>query len=177
MLFEEPSFQPKKATRPLLPKDIPTDYEIGFLFNFVCAKSTRFDLEPLYITKRNKFLEYKRISLQSEKGLAYLQPLDDKFYHDFLQFSDAEILKWMTGTGNKYIRDSNTGAWAHFSARELKNLRRHYVDLLSKLWPKLCKWPNVYILLIGKFVSHSQQYVSLSEQPVQFHFSADRDKD
>jgi SNF2 family DNA or RNA helicase len=177
MLFEEPSFQPKKATRPFLPKDIPTDYEIGFLFNFASAKSTRFDLEPVYITRRNKFIDYKRLSLQSERALAYLQPLDDNLYYDFLQFSDTEMLKWMTGTGNKYIRDSNTGAWAHFSARELKNLRKHYVDLLTKIWPRLCKWPNVYVLHAGKFVSHSQQYVSLSEQPVEFAFLAEREKD
>jgi SNF2 family DNA or RNA helicase len=177
MLFEEPSFQPKKATRPFLPKDIPTDYEIGFLFNFASSKSTRFDLEPLYITRRNKFIEYKRISLQAERGLAYLQPLDDKFYNDFIQFSNTEILKWMTGTGNKFIRDSNTGDWAHFSARELKNLRRHYVELLFKLWPTLCKWPNVYILNAGRFVSHTQQSVSLSEHPIKISFTADRDKD
>src|SRR3954462_13971395 len=104
MLFDEEKSAPKPAVRPALGADMTLDYEIGFLFNFVSSKSTRFDLEPVLIYKLNGKTEYKRISLQVEKGLAFLQPLSDSFYNDLLGFSDHQLLQWMTRTGNRFIR-------------------------------------------------------------------------
>lgn len=75
MLFAEDRLQPKVPMRPDLPAGFTIDYEIGFLFNFSSNKSTRFDLEPLLVYNKGKLPEYKRISLQAEKGLAFLQPL------------------------------------------------------------------------------------------------------
>src|SRR5687768_13502357 len=118
MLFEEDKTIYKKAVRPTLPSSYELKYEIGFLFNFVSSKSTRFDLEPVLIYEVNGTREYRRISLQVEKGLAFLQSLDDAFYGDLLEFSDNQLLKWMTATGNRFIR-SHSGSWAHLSAREL----------------------------------------------------------
>lgn len=171
MLFEEDKFVAKVETRPKLPKGTPVDYELGFLFNFIAGKSTRFDLEPILIQKKDKAIEYKRISIQSEKGLAYLQPLEESLYNDLIQFSDNKILNWMSATGNRFIRNSNTGNWSHKSAKELINLRRHYRDLLEKLWPALSTWPNVFLLGSGRFNNTQQFGVQVSKEPVTIKFA------
>jgi SNF2 family DNA or RNA helicase len=163
MLFEEEKSTFKPAARPALAADITLDYEIGFLFNFVSSKSTRFDLEPVLIYKLNGKTEYKRISLQVEKGLAFLHPLSDSFYNDLLGFSDEQLLQWMSRTGNRFIR-SETGSWAHVSARELINLRKHYVTILQKLWPTLSSWPHIFVLKTGRFSNVYQQTLKLGKQ-------------
>jgi superfamily II DNA or RNA helicase len=177
MLFEQDTNTSKETSRPALPKGTNIDYEIGFLFNFASGRSTGFDFEPLLIYKSSNAIEYKRISLQSQKALAYLQPLDDGLYNDFLQFSDAKMLTWMTSTGNKFIRNTNTGSWTHASARELKNIRKHYVNLLHKIWPKLIEQPNVFILKSGRFDNYKQQSVQLRKQPVNIRFSVELERD
>src|SRR5690606_10848122 len=82
MLFEEEKKVYKKSARPKPPADHVLKYELGFLFNFVSAKSTRFDLEPVLIYELNGITEYRRISLQVEKGLAFLHTLEERFYED-----------------------------------------------------------------------------------------------
>jgi SNF2 family DNA or RNA helicase len=177
MLFEEEKIQPKVHVRPTLPPGTPTDYSLGFLFNFVSGKSTRFDFEPVIILDRAGVKEYKRISLQAEKGLAYLQPLDDPFYRELLHFSDTKILDWMTSTGNRFIRNTTTGTWAHTSAKELVNLRKHYRDLLQKLWPFLLKEKNLFILKTGRFNNFQQQPAKIGAKPASFRFQADKSGD
>lgn len=173
MLFEDFGSEPKKEVRPVLPKGFVIDYQIGFLFNFVSGKSTRFDLEPVLIVKEKTGIEYKRISLQAEKGLALLQPLPDQFYNEYIGFSDNKLLQWMTATGNRFIRNISTGTWAHKSARELVALRKHYVDLLQKVWPYLVKWPHLFILKQGRFNSQLPQTVKLGAEPARFSFTLD----
>ncbi|HPH46065.1 MAG TPA: DEAD/DEAH box helicase, partial [Chryseolinea sp.] len=177
MLFELESITPKEPTRPTLPKGTVIDYEIGFLFNFASSRSTSFDLEPILIHKRHTSFEYKRISLNAEVALAYLQPLPDDLYNDFLQFSDNKILNWMTGTGNKFIRNANTGSWSHSSVRELKNIRKHYVNLLHKIWPKLMEQPHLFILKSGRFNNYGQENVKLGKQPAEIRFSVEQEQD
>ncbi len=174
MLFEEEKIEPKVQVRPTLPPGTVIDYTIGFLFNFVSGKSTRFDFEPVLIYDKGGLKEYKRISLQAEKGLAFLQPLAEPFYQDLLHFSDNKILEWMTRTGNRFIRNTTTGTWAHTSAKELINLRKHYRDLLQKLWPELCVQQDLFILKTGRFNNFSQQTVKLGQAPATFKFQADR---
>src|SRR5690606_5595505 len=142
---------------------------IGFLFNFVSSKSTRFDLEPVLIYEVNGKREYKRISLQVEKGLAFLHQLDDALYEDLLEFSDTKLLRWMTATGNRFIRN-HSGTWAHVSARELVNLRKHYIDILRKLWPVLTGWPHVFVLTAGRFSNTQQTPIRPAPQPPEFRF-------
>jgi non-specific serine/threonine protein kinase len=177
MLFEEEKIEPKVQVRPMLPQGTVIDYSIGFLFNFVSGKSTRFDFEPILISDKNGTREYRRISLQAEKGLAYLQPLSESFYQDLLHFSDNKILNWMTHTGNRFIRNTTTGAWAHTSAKELVNLRRHYRDLLQKLWPALSSQKDLFILRTGRFNNFQQQAVKISNVLPAFSFQADRKGD
>lgn len=172
MLFEEHKPVYKKPERPTLPPGYELKYEIGFLFNFVSSKSTRFDLEPVLSYRVNGTVEYRRISLQVEKGLAFLHGLEDSFYEDLLAFSDARLLKWMTSTGNRFIRN-HSGSWAHLSARELVNLRKHYVEILHKLWPTLTRWPDVFVLKAGRFNNSRQNIVKLSPTPPELRFSAD----
>jgi SNF2 family DNA or RNA helicase len=173
MLFEENKNEYKKAVRPVLPASYELEYEIGFLFNFVSGKSTRFDLEPVLIYNVNGTAEYKRISVQVEKGLAFLQPLEDSFYKDLLEFSDHQLLQWMTRTGNRFIRN-HSGSWAHLSAKELINLRKHYRKLLQKLWPTLITWPHIFYLKIGRFSNTRQNRIQLSPQPPEFRFIVDQ---
>ena len=172
MLFEEEKKVYEKAARPVLPASYALKYDIGFLFNFVSSKSTRFDLEPVLIYEVNGTLEYKRISLQVEKGLAFLHRLDDTFYEDLLEFSDNKLLKWMTATGNRFIRN-HSGSWAHATSRELINLRKHYIDIVRKLWPVLTEWPHVFVLEAGRFNNLKQTPVKLSAAPPTFRFSAE----
>lgn len=176
-LFDQQSSTPKDHPRPKLPKGVPIDYEIGFLFNFATSRSVNFDLEPVLIFKRGSHFEYKRISLQAEVALPYLQPLDDIFYNNFLEFSDQRILKWMAATGNKYIRNATNGAWSHATARELKNLRKRYRDLLHTLWPRLATWPHLFILKTGRYNNFAQERVAVSSQPPQIRISAGLEKD
>jgi SNF2 family DNA or RNA helicase len=171
MLFEQEFNTPKEAARPTLPKDFELKFEIGFLFNFVSSKSTRFDLEPVLIFEVAGKTDYKRISLGVDKGLAFLHMLDDEFYKQLLEFSDNKLLEWMTRTGNRFIRN-HSGSWAHVSARELHNLRKHYIDLLKSLWPKLQQQKNLFILKIGRFSNTQQQTVSLGNE-VKLSFKAD----
>ncbi|MBT1695297.1 DEAD/DEAH box helicase [Fulvivirgaceae bacterium PWU4] len=173
MLFDEPKPEPKKAERPALPAGFDLNYRIGFLFNFVSGKSTRFDLEPVLIYPVNGKTEYKRISLQVEKGLALLHSLDNQLYDDLMEFSDNQLLQWMTRTGNRFIRN-HSGTWAHVSARELVNLRRHYIELLHKLWPALSQWPDLFVLKAGRFNNYQQQTVKLGQQPANFSFKVER---
>ena len=172
MLFEEPRKEFKKVVRPSLPADFKLAYEIGFLFNFNSGKSTRFDLEPILIYQVNGITEYKRISLQVEKGLAFLQSLDDSFYTALLEFSDNHLLKWMTNTGNRFIRN-HSGTWAHVSAKELVNLRKHYIEILQKLWPGLRTRPHLFFLKAGRFSNTQQNQIKLSANPPEFRFSVD----
>src|SRR5690349_4865319 len=173
MLFEEEKKAYQKTARPKLPASYELKFEIGFLFNFVSSKSTRFDLEPVLIYQLNGTTEYRRISLQVDKGLAFLQGLDDDFYNDLLEFSDNQLLKWMTATGNRFIRN-HAGTWAHVSARELVNLRRHYIEILQKLWPRLTSWPHVFILRAGRFSNTQQTAVKVSGHPPEFQFIAEQ---
>jgi non-specific serine/threonine protein kinase len=170
MLFDQERIEPKREERPALPAGFTMEYQIGFLFNFVSGKSTRFDLEPVLIYTLNGVTEYKRISLSVEKGLALLHPLDDAFYKDLLQFSDNQLLEWMTRTGNRFIRN-HSGSWAHVSVRELVNLRKHYRDLLEKLWPKLSSWPRLYFLKNGRFSNTQQQAIKLGTGQINFNFN------
>lgn len=172
MLFEEDKTVYKRPVRPTLPPTYELKYEIGFLFNFVSSKSTRFDLEPVLTYELNGVREYKRISLQVEKGLAFLQSLDDSFYEDLLEFSDNQLLKWMTATGNRFIRN-HSGSWAHVSARELVNLRKHYIEILKKLWPRLSQWPNLYFLKAGRFNNTQQSPIKLGTQSPEFKFNVE----
>ncbi len=165
----------KKIIRPLLPKGFVVDYEIGFLFNFSSSKSTHFDLEPILVYNKSKTPEYKRISLQVEKGLALLQSLEDSFYTDLLHFSDASLIHWMSATGNRFIRNTGTGGWAHASTRELLNLRKHYIHLLHKLWPTLRTSSNIFILKNGRFSNSSLQPVLLGREPAEISFSANHE--
>jgi len=176
MLFPDEKEERKRAERPGLPPGTVIDYEIGFLFNFVSAKSTRFDLEPVLIFRKDGAVEYKRISLQAERGLAYLQPLEEPFYKDLLAFSDNHLLEWMTRTGNRFIRN-HSGTWSHVSVKELMNLRKHYIELLHKLWPVLHTWPDLFILKAGRFVPSGpgQKPVKLGKDPASFTFTADSD--
>ncbi|HYG03545.1 MAG TPA: DEAD/DEAH box helicase [Chryseosolibacter sp.] len=175
MLFEEERIAPKKFVRPSLPKDFTLEYDLGFLFNFVSGKSTRFDLEPVLIYQSNGPKEYKRISLQVDKALAFLQPLEEQFYQDLVQFSDHHLLEWMTRTGNRFIRN-HSGSWAHVSAKELTNLRKHYRDLLEKLWPNLLKQEQLFILKTGRFNNYEPTRIKLSESKPQFSFSLSAEK-
>jgi SNF2 family DNA or RNA helicase len=175
MLFEEEKIE-IKPVRPTLPPGFTIDYSIGFLFNFVSGKSTRFDLEPVLVYRKGSAAEYKRISLQAERGLAYLQPLDETHYNNFTEFSDNKILDWMSRTGNRFIRN-HSGTWAHVSARELVNLRKHYRNLLEKMWPILVNWPELYILRIGRFNPTNPTTVKLSSNPPQFEFRVERNRD
>lgn len=175
MLFEEERIE-IKPTRPVLPPGFVIDYKIGFLFNFASGKSTRFDLEPVLIYHRDNGSEYKRISLQAERGLAFLQPLSEPLYNDFTEFSDNKILAWMTRTGNRFIRN-HSGSWAHVSSRELINLRKHYRNLLEKLWPMLSDWPDLFILRAGRFNQNSPTRVKISSDIPRFTFRVDRNKD
>lgn len=171
--FEDEKQEDKNISkRPTLPPDVPIDYELGFLFNFVSGKSTRFDVEPVLILKDRVFVEYKRISLNVERGLAFLGPIDDEFYNDLLEFSDRKLLEWMTNTGNRFIRN-HSGTWAHTTARGLINLRKHYIVLLQKLWPKLRTWPHLFILTTGRFNFSKQKEVKLGEAPMQLSFTAE----
>src|SRR5688572_30270878 len=176
MLFEEDKNIYKKAVRPTLPETYQLRFDIGFLFNFASGKSTRFDLEPVLIYQVNGTTEYRRISLQVEKGLAFLQYLDNTFYEDLLEFSDDQLLKWMTATGNRFIRN-HSGSWAHLSARELVNLRKHYVEILHKLWPALITWPHVFYLKAGRFSNTNQNRIHLSPNTPEFRFTADQKGD
>lgn len=176
MLFEEEKNVYKKAARPVLPASHELKFDIGFLFNFVSSKSTRFDLEPILIYEVNGTTEYKRISLQVEKGLAFLQALDDTFYEGLLEFSDNQLLKWMTRTGNRFIRN-HSGSWAHLSARELVNLRKHYIEILQKLWPALSTWPHLFCLKAGRFSNSRPQDIQLGHHPPEFRFSFDQKGD
>ncbi|HEY9490018.1 MAG TPA: hypothetical protein VIQ51_16890, partial [Chryseosolibacter sp.] len=176
MLFEEEKNVYQKAVRPTLPASHALKFEIGFLFNFVSSKSTRFDLEPVLFYQVNGTTEYKRISLQVEKGLAFLQSLDNAFYDDLLEFSDNKLLKWMTATGNRFIRN-HSGTWAHLSAKELINLRKHYIEILNKLWPTLAKWPHLYYLKAGRFNNARQNTIILSPNRPQFRFTAEQKGD
>src|SRR5688572_28938364 len=173
MLFEEDKNIYKKAVRPTLPETYQLRFDIGFLFNFASGKSTRFDLEPVLIYQVNGTTEYRRISLQVEKGLAFLQYLDNTFYEDLLEFSDNQLLKWMTATGNRFIRN-HSGSWAHLSARELVNLRKHYIEILAKLWPGLHSCKNLFYLKNGRFSNTQQNHIKLSPQPPQFKFSLEQ---
>jgi SNF2 family DNA or RNA helicase len=175
MLFEEEKIE-VKPVRPVLPPGFIVDYQIGFLFNFISGKSTRFDLEPVLIYRKESNSEYKRISIQAERGLAYLHPLEEKLYNDFTEFCDNRILDWMMRTGNRFIRN-HSGTWAHVSARELVNLRKHYRDLLEKLWPSLCICPDIFILRSGRFNAAGPATVRLSAEPPEFQFKVDRNKD
>lgn len=176
MLFEEEKKVYEKAARPVLPASYELKYEIGFLFNFVSSKSTRFDLEPVLIYTVNKTTEYRRISLQAEKGLAFLHLLEESFYDNLLQFSDTQLLRWMTNTGNRFIRN-HSGSWAHASARELTNLRKHYIEILQKLWPVLTAWPQIFVLTAGRFSNTNQTSVKLSKEPPCFKFAAEQKGD
>jgi non-specific serine/threonine protein kinase len=171
MLFDEYKPAPKSTARPVLSDDIKLEYEIGFLFNFNSGKSTRFDLEPVLIYKVNGKLEFRRISLGVEKGLAFLHSLDDQFYKDLLEFSDTKLLEWMTLTGNRFIRN-HSGSWAHVSVKELANLRRHYIQLLHKLWPTLRSWPHLFVLKNIRFNNFQQQSIKLGGD-VKFSFKVD----
>jgi non-specific serine/threonine protein kinase len=173
MLFEEGKNEYKKVERPSLPASHELTYEIGFLFNFVSSKSTRFDLEPVLIYRLNGVTEYRRISLQAEKGLALLHQLDDSFYHDLREFSDSRLLEWMTRTGNRFIRN-HSGSWAHSSVRELANLRKHYVEILAKLWPRLTSWPQVFYLRAGRFSNTQQNHIRLSPSLPALSFSVEQ---
>jgi SNF2 family DNA or RNA helicase len=176
MLFEEEKKVYKKAARPKLPPDYVLKYELGFLFNFVSSKSTRFDLEPVLIYQLNGATEYRRISVQVEKGLAFLHTLEENFYEDLLQFSDDKLLKWMTATGNRFLRN-HSGSWSHLSARELVNLRKHYVDILGKLWPTLASWPHIFVLRGGRFNNNRQNNIRLSPRPPEFKFVVEQKGD
>ncbi|MEX1240180.1 MAG: DEAD/DEAH box helicase [Cyclobacteriaceae bacterium] len=176
MLFEEEKNVYRKPARPMLPASHELKYEIGFLFNFVSSKSTRFDLEPVLIYEVNGTTEYRRISLQAEKGLAFLQSLDDHFYEGLLEFSDNHLLKWMTLTGNRFIRD-HSGSWAHLSTRELVNLRKHYIEILQKLWPTLRAWPHLFFLKAGRFSNTYQQAIQLGARVPEFRFAAEQKGD
>ncbi|MGC3945762.1 MAG: DEAD/DEAH box helicase [Chryseolinea sp.] len=176
-LFDQPSSAPKEAPRPKLPKGTPTDYVVGFLFNFATSRSSNFDLEPVLIYKRENLTEHKRVSLQSQIALAHLQSLDDSFYNDFMEFSDNKILKWMTATGNQFTQDTTTGSWRHISSRELKNLRKHYRNLLQKVWPRLTSWPRLLILKTGRFNNYSPETIRLSSTPPEIRISAELRKD
>jgi SNF2 family DNA or RNA helicase len=171
MLFDQPFNTPKEEIRPALPKDFKLQFEIGFLFNLASSKSTRFDLEPVLIIGEPGKIEYKRISLSVEKGLAFLQGLDDEFYKQLLEFSDTKMLEWMTRTGNRFLRN-HSGSWAHVSARELQNLRKHYIDLLKPLWPKLQQWQHLFVFKGGKFSNTQQQNIQLGSD-VRFSFKAE----
>jgi non-specific serine/threonine protein kinase len=104
MLFDQERKEPKKTGRPVLPKDFVLSYEIGFLFNFVSSKSTRFDLEPVLIYKVNSTIEYKRISLQVEKGLAFLQPLDDAFGLENLITYNKHLSRYLRARRNLNLK-------------------------------------------------------------------------
>lgn len=171
MLFDQPFHTPKEEVRPTLHADFKLPFEIGFLFNFASSKSTRFDLEPVLMIGEQGKTEYKRISLGVEKGLAFLHKLDDDFYKQILEFSDTKLLEWMTRTGNRFLRN-HSGSWAHVSARELQNLRKHYIDLLKPLWPKLKKEQHLFILRGGKFSNTQQQTINLGDD-VRFSFKAE----
>ncbi len=173
-LFEEEKVAYKQDKRPVLPDGTVIDYEIGFLFNFASGKSTRFDLEPLLIYRKEKATEFKRMSLQPDRSLAYLQPLDELTYKSFLEFSDNKLLLWMTKTGNRFIRN-HSGTWAHVSARELINLRKHYVDILEKLWPVLQTSPNLFLLRKGRFIETNLKSLALGKEPAKLSFVVDTD--
>jgi len=173
MLFDKERVEEKKFARPAPPTGFDIPYEIGFLFNFVSGKSTRFDFEPVIIYTVNEKKEYKRISLQVDKALAYLHSIDDAFYKQLLEFSDHRLLEWMTRTGNRFIRN-HSGSWAHVSAKELANLRRHYRDLLEPMWPALALHKNIFILRMGRFNNLQPQTTTLSVSPPRFTFRVDR---
>src|SRR5690349_6882327 len=149
MLFDQQPEAPKEQPRPQLPKDFAYKFEIGFLFNFVSGKSTRFDLEPVLMFDNSGKTEHRRISLNAERGLEFLHMFDDTFYRQLMEFSDRKLLAWMTMTGNKFIRN-HSGSWAHASVGELHNLRKRYLDLLKPLWPKLAQHPRLFVLTSGK---------------------------
>lgn len=177
MMFDDSDSEQKYTRKtPPLPPGVPKNFKIGFLFNFISGKSTRFDLEPVLIIQQNGYKEHKRISIDTSLGLAYLRDLDKDFYAKLLRFSNKEILKWMSATGNRFVMDERSGSWAHASVKELKNLRKRYIELLTALWPQLCCWPDLFILTEGKFSGHTQQIIKLSPEPVQFRIYADSEK-
>ncbi|MEJ1239263.1 DEAD/DEAH box helicase [Chryseolinea sp. T2] len=176
-LFDQPSSAPKESPRPKLPAGTPTDFEVGFLFNFATSRSSNFDLEAVLIYNRGNITEYKRISLNSQIALGFLQGLDESFYNEFMEFSDNKILKWMTATGNQFVQNTTTGSWRHSSGRELKNLRKHYRNLLQKLWPRLTAWPKLFILKTGRFNNYSPETIRISSAVPEIRLSAELKKD
>ncbi len=176
MLFDQPKPVPQRAVRPKLPAGYELEFSIGFLFNFASSKSTRFDFEPILIFEQNGATEYRRISLQVEKALAFLHELDDQVYEDLLEFSDNRLLKWMTSTGNRFIRNES-GSWAHLSVRELVNLRQHYLEILRKLWPHLTSWPHVFVHRAGRFSNTNPATIRVGAHAPAFSFDIARKGD
>lgn len=174
MLFEDlPLPESNPPARPLLPAGFKIDYQIGFLFNFAAGKSTRFDLEPILIYKLQYGIDIKRISILSERGQAYLQPLSDSFFKKVMEFSDSRMIQWMNSKGIRYTR-SQTGGWAHSSARDLVRIRHHYIDLLTDLWLELREIPYLYILKNGRFSPATAEKIVLGEMPADLSFKAEQ---
>lgn len=177
MLFDDLDPKPQKSKASVLPPGFQSQFKIGFLFNFVSGKSTKFDLEPIVIQTVGKYLEYKRLSLNHDISAAFLQALPTRLSQKLMAFSDVAMMRWMNNTGNRYLLDKRTGSWAHQSVRELKSLRGHYLDLITDMWPELSAWPDVFILLNGKFVSHTQQPIKLNPTHAEFKLVADKERD
>ncbi|MEX8547436.1 MAG: SNF2-related protein [Mucilaginibacter sp.] len=161
--------------RPQLPAGTMLDFEIGFLFNFTSARHIGFELETVFVRDKNGKQDLKKLVLHNQSNLPFLQSLSDEIFYQILEFSDQKLVEWMAQKGHSYL-NSYSNPWNQISESDREQLKKHYLQLLQNLWPKLCEEPFVYQLNEGRFSNANVKPVKLSKTSVQLFFEATADE-
>ena len=166
---------PFNKVRPRLPDSVMIDYEIGFVFNFISAKHVKFEIEPVFVREKNGRSNIKKLVINNEANLPYLQSLSDEVFHHLMEFTDEKLVDWLARNGSAYLKNY-ANPWLQMTDKERLKLRLYYLELLQRFWPLLCAEPLIYQLNEGTFSNANVKPVKLGGAPFTLAFKAVADE-
>ena len=146
------------------------DFEVGFLLNLVSQYfKTGFELEPVKVNEKNNKQQVKKLSLHQKDTLPLLRELPDEIFELMLQLSDDGVKTRLSELGYRNLYNYSS-PWGQLDNHGLTALKRHYIGVLQKLWPYLCRHEHVFILKEGSFSNNNITPARLSADVLGFCF-------
>lgn len=156
--------------RPRLPGDPLVDYEVGILFDLVKRSSIGFQLDALQLQEKKGKQKIKKLSINNPANYVLLSPLNDDLFNLLTEFSDKNVLEWLSEAGGNPSLKTYYNPWNQLTENDRKKILGRYSDLLRKAWPALCDHPHLYLHTEGQFSQRKPIPVKAAKHPVVIGF-------
>ncbi len=162
--------------RPLpLPNTI-IDFEIGYVLNLKSKRlSLGFELELAKVYDKAGKTDIKKLSLNTAANLPLLRQFKDEQYEMALELSDQKLLTFLQSKGHLYM-GSYSNPFNQISDAATKDLQKHYIECIIKLWSQMVESNKVFLLEDGNYSVKNCKPVEVSNHKILLSFEVIADE-